>query len=116
MFTLMFYTEEDGSKPVGLFINSLNTKLRTKVLSDLNRLRECGNMLREPQSKHLQDGIFELRSIQGNNIVRILYFYDRDRIVVVTNGFVKKTQRTPYREIQLAMHRRQAYRSRTRRN
>lgn len=109
MFTVSFYTEADGSKPVGQFINSLDVKLRTKVVSDLNRLREGGNILREPYSKHLVDGIFELRSIRGNNIVRILYFYDRDKIIIATNGFVKKTQRTPVREIRLAMRRRKDY-------
>ena len=41
------------------------------------------------------DGIFELRSIEGNNIVRILYFFDKGRIIIATNGFMKKTQKTP---------------------
>lgn len=109
MFGLFFYMEEDGSLPVAQFILELNPKLQAKVVSDLIRLKMIGNEMREPLSKYLGDGIFELRSIQGNNIVRILYFYDRDRIIVVTNGFVKKQQRTPRREIRLAAQRRKLY-------
>lgn len=109
MFTIHYYTEADGSKPVQEFILSLNIKLQAKVASDLERLRQAGNEIREPQSKYLRDGIFELRTIQGNNIVRLLYFYDKNRIIVVTNGFVKKQQKTPGREIRLAISRREVY-------
>lgn len=109
MFELYFYMEEDGDLPARRFIEGLNTKLQTKVSSDLVRLRMAGNMLREPQSKHLRDGIFELRTIQGNNIVRTLYFYDKGQIIIVTNSFIKKQQRTPRREIELAMQRRAEY-------
>lgn len=112
MFTVDFYRTEDGSEPVREFIQGLNIKLRAKVLSDLERLAMIGNELREPRSKHLQDGIFELRTMQGSNIVRLLYFYDRGQMVIVTNGFVKKTQRTPRSEIDLALRRRDEYRKR----
>lgn len=115
MFELILYTEDDGSRPVEQFLDGLLPKLRAKVLSDMERLRTAGNTLREPQSKHLEDGIFELRTVQGNNIVRILFFYDRGRIVVLTNGFVKKQQRAPRREIELAIRRREQYWKNTRR-
>ena len=51
----------------------------------------------------------ELRTILGNNIVRILYFFDEDEIIIATNGFVKKQQKTPRSEILLARHRRTIY-------
>jgi|GEM_PF-3602378 toxin-antitoxin system, toxin component, relE family len=44
----------------------------------------------------------ELRTILGNNIVRILYFFDEDEIIIATNGFVKKQQKTLRSEILLA--------------
>ena len=53
-----------------------------------------------------EDGIFELRSKAGTDIVRILYFFDGDRIIIATNGFVKKQQKTPRSEIELAKKRR----------
>ena len=56
-------------------------------------------MLREPFSKKISDHIFELRIRQGTNIVRILYFYAEDDTACLNNGFIKKTERTPEREL-----------------
>ena len=109
MFSVNFYREEDGSKPVGEFIRSLDTKMKAKVVSDLHRLEMLGNEARAPLSKFLEDDIFELRSVSGSNIVRILYFFDEDEIIIATNGFVKKQQKTPRSEILLAKQRRAIY-------
>ena len=108
-FTVCFYKDKDGSKPLGTFIKSLETKLKAKVVANLTLLEEYGNLAREPLSSHLDDGIFELRTIEGHVIVRILYFFDNDRIIIATNGFVKKQQKTPRQEIELANARRKDY-------
>ena len=55
------------------------------------------------------DDIFELRTILGNNIVRILYFFDEGETIIATNGFIKKQQKTPRSEILLAKQRRTIY-------
>jgi phage-related protein len=104
-----FYRDSNGSKPVGLFIRTLDNKMKAKVVANLQLLEEYGNLAREPLSKELEDGIFELRTSEGNNIVRILYFFDKEQIIVATNGFVKKQQKTPRSEIDLAKHRRNDY-------
>ena len=70
-FQVNFYRDIDGSKPVGLFIRMLDVKMKAKVVANLHLLEEYGNLAREPLSKELEDGIFELRSGEGNNIVRI---------------------------------------------
>ena len=54
----------------------------------------------------LGDGIFELRCKLGSNITRALYFFYVGKKIIVTNGFVKKTQKTPPFEIKLAKERR----------
>ena len=108
-FRVDFYKENDGSKPLGDFIRSLDTKMKAKVVANLRLLEEYGNKAREPLSKSLGDGIFEIRTIENGNIVRILYFFDNDRIIIATNGFVKKQQRTPQSEIDLAKKRRDDY-------
>lgn len=108
-FRVDFYKKEDGTKPVGQFIRSLDLKMKAKVVANMHLLEEYGNMAREPLSKELGDGIFELRTIEGNDIVRVLYFFDRDRIIIATNGFVKKQQKTPRSEIELAKDRRTDY-------
>ena len=68
-----------------------------------------GTQLREPYSKSLGDGIFELRAKQSSNITRILYFFVVGHQIILTNGFVKKTQKTPPEEIALAQKYRADY-------
>ena len=81
-FSVDFYREEDGSKPVGQFIRSLPIQMKAKVIGNLHLLEEYGNLAREPLSKHLEDGIFELRCKTGTDIIRILYFFDENMIIM----------------------------------
>ena len=106
MFTVEFYNTQDGKEPVSDFLDSLDYKMRAKLVSLLELLEEKGTSLRMPYSSYLEDGIFELRCIQGNNISRVLYFFYIDKQIIVTNGFIKKTQKTPRKEIELAKSRR----------
>ena len=111
-FTVIAYEKEDGETPVEDFINGLDVKMRAKMYGLLSILQEKGNTLREPYSKHLDDGIFELRCKVGNNITRILYFFYYEGKIILTNGFVKKTQKTPSSEIERAKRYRADYHSR----
>ena len=60
MFEVQFYERENGDSPVEDFLNGLDIKMRNKILMILNVLQEKGNQLREPYSKHVEDGIFEV--------------------------------------------------------
>lgn len=84
------------------FILSLDEKLRAKTLWNINLLAKVGTALRGPESSKLDDGIFEIRTIVGTNLTRVLYFFCIGKKAVLTNGFVKKTQKTPKREIEKA--------------
>lgn len=55
-----------------------------------------------PYSEHLVDEIFEIRAKVGSDIARVLYFFVIGKKIVLTNGFIKKTQKTPKNEIELA--------------
>ena len=101
-FKIIFYQNEDGTKPVADFLRSLDIDMRAKIASEIAMLKQFGNLLREPHSKPIEDGIFELRAKFGSDISRVLYFFFARRRVVLTNGFVKKTQKTPKAEIELA--------------
>ena len=52
--------------------------------------------------KHIDDGIYEVRIEVGSNIFRIFSFFDEGQLVILVNGFQKKTQKTPKNEILLA--------------
>lgn len=101
-FKAEFYKKEDGSKPAKEFMLSQNEKMKTKLFGLVDILEQYGNQLREPYSKHLDDGIFELRAKVGTDISRVLYFFYHEGRIILTHGFVKKTQKTPPSEIEKA--------------
>ena len=115
-FTVIAYEKENGTVPVEEFLDSVNPKMRAKIYGLLKILQEKGNEIREPYSKHLESGIFELRCKFGGDITRVLYFFYYDVKIVLTNGFIKKTQKTPKYEIQLAKDRREDFIERMRKN
>ena len=87
------------------FGNSTNFYLlmnNSGLLMILKILQEKGNLLSEPYSNHLDDGIFEIRGKVGSDISRVLYFFYFGGKIIVTNGFIKKTQKTPSKEIEKA--------------
>jgi phage-related protein len=109
MIDVDYYTFEDGSNPIDPYLESLDKKMRAKVLRSFLMLEEFGISLRLPYSENLGDGIFELRVKQGSDIERVLYFFYIGNKAILTNGFTKKQQKTPKGEIQLAKDRRNDY-------
>ena len=101
-FEVIFYKKENGEEPVKEFLLSLNVKMRAKVARAISILERNGNELREPFSKYLGDGIFELRISFSSDISRVLYFFFNKKRIILTNAFIKKTQKTPYNEIEKA--------------
>lgn len=108
-YEVIFYEKENGDVPVEDFLKSLDRKMRVKISGIIGILQEYGTYLREPYSKYLEDGIFELRGKLGNNISRVLYFFCYDGKIILTNGFVKKTQKTPKAETERAKAYRKDY-------
>lgn len=108
-FEVQFYEKENGEIPVEDFLLSLDKKMRAKLTGMISILQDYGNQLREPYSKHLEDGIFEIRSKVGSDISGVLYFFCYDGKIILTNGFVKKTQKTPRIEITRAKKYREDY-------
>lgn len=74
---IIFYDTPDGTEPVRKFLDGLDIKMRAKMVRTIKLLQDNGSDLREPTSKSLGDGIFELRAQMGNNITRVLYFFYR---------------------------------------
>lgn len=101
-FDVEYYEKSDGTYPVEEFILSQNNKMKAKIFKNLELLEIRGNELREPYSKYIEDGIFELRNKVGSDITRILYFFVIGEKIILTNGYVKKTQKAPKSEIEIA--------------
>ena len=71
-FTVEFYETESGDQPAKEFLLSLDKKMRAKMADMIRILQDNGYELREPYSKHLSEGIFELRAKVGTDITREL--------------------------------------------
>ena len=112
VFDIEFYTLPDGRKPVEEFLDSLPVKMRIKAINSLDLLEQYGNQLRMPYSKALNDGLFELRIQFSSDISRIFYFFYIGNKIVVTNGFVKKTRKTPQTELKKAQKYKKEYEKR----
>ncbi|MDR3345172.1 MAG: type II toxin-antitoxin system RelE/ParE family toxin [Oscillospiraceae bacterium] len=108
-YDIQFFETSEGKCPVRDFMDSLDMKMLAKLYRTLEMVEEFGSALREPYSKHLDDGIFELRAKVGSDITRVLYFFFIGHKVILTNGFIKKTQKTPQGEINKAKEYRKEY-------
>ena len=117
MFSVELYETVDGVSPVEEFFEVLRTTnphLLSKTLRTVGLLEQYGNSLREPYSKPLKGGIFELRATFGNDTCRLLYFFRKDKIVIIDHGFINKTNKTPIMDLNLAVQREKDYERRHR--
>ena len=115
-FVVEFYETEDGRIPTQEFLDSLDPKMNAKMVGLMEILEERGYSLREPYSAPLEDGVFELRAVQGSNISRALFFFYIEGRIIITHGFIKKTQKTPKSQIELARKYRADFLNRQRNN
>lgn len=111
-FDVDFFKFDNGDCPTQDYLDSVDKKLRAKILWAVSLLEKNGNMLGMPYSEYLDDGIFELRSKQGSDISRVLYFFCIGRKIILTHGFTKKTNKVPKSEIETAKKYRDIYLSR----
>ena len=83
-------------------MNTLNEKEQEKIQYGLLLLK---NQDRLPKKfiKLIRDGLYELRAEYGGNIFRVFFIFDEGKIVVLFNGFQKKSQKTPPNEIEKAL-------------
>ena len=117
MFNIEFYTDANGISELWDFLDDLQQKALTskdariqhkQIVQYIQLLEDHGTQLGENITKHLGDGIWELRP--GNN--RVLYFFHKDDTYVLLHQFRKKTQKTPQREIEKAKAERRDWLSR----
>ena len=106
IYLIDFYKNENGKIPVQDFLYSLEPKLRAKAFRDIELLQNLGNELKEPYVKSLKGnknkGLYELRIKFSNDIARIFYFTYCDNKYILLHGFIKKSMKTPTKEIDKA--------------
>lgn len=107
-----FYIKGNGRIPVEEFLDELPLKHREKAIRSLMLLKEFGELLGEPYIRYMGDDIFELRIKFAKDISRIFYFFWSDRKIILTNGFVKKSQKTPKNELDKAKKYKEDYKRR----
>lgn len=112
-FDLVFYQKTNGDCPVGEFLYSLNNIMLNKMIAKLDVLQCYSNLPKGDFTKNLGDGIFEVRAQTKTDISRVLFFFDKNRKIILTNGFIKKSQRLPASELETAKKYRADYLART---
>lgn len=84
------------------FVKSLDDNVREKIDYVLDMLKKLKKV--NPKFvNHIRDGLFELRVEWEGNIYRVFFVFDSGNIVVLFNGFKKKSQKTPIREVNKAL-------------
>lgn len=110
MKEIKFYYTSSGHSPVEEFLESLTAKQAKKVAWTLRIVRDTERVSSKYFEKLVNtDDILEVRVQSGNNIFRILGFYDGSNCIVLTNAFAKKAQKTPIQEKKLAEQRKKEY-------
>ena len=86
------------------FFFKQSKKVKAKIIWTFDLLEDL-QRVPETYLKHIEstDGLYEIRVQFGSNIFRIFCFFDEGQLVVLANGFQKKTQKTPIKEIEMAL-------------
>lgn len=94
------------------FFTRQKQKVKDRIIWTL-RLIETLQRVPTDYLKHMEgtDGLYEIRVQTGNNIFRIFCFFDQGKLVVLANGFQKKTQKTPKSDIEKALRIKQEYKA-----
>jgi len=107
MFHIEFYKDKDGKSEIIDFLDELQQKGETsktervnrmKILAHMQALEENGTRIGQPFVKHIEGSLWELRPLKN----RIFFFYWKDDTFVLLHHFVKKSQKTPEKEIEQA--------------
>lgn len=102
-WTVETYETSGGTKPVDEFIQKLLPTTVAKIIHHNILLKQYGNRLGMPHAKNLGSGLNELR-IRGNEEVRIFYCF-KQKTIFLLHAFKKQTQKTPQKEIEIALTR-----------
>jgi phage-related protein len=103
--TIHYYISSRGENPVKEFLDSLQENQQAKILRIFQYIEEYGLQVVLPHIKKLAGSpLWEIR-ILGKDNIRILYIIAEKNAILVLHGFIKKKQKTPHKEIDIAINR-----------
>lgn len=119
MYSIKFYKDKDGKEPLKEYLKELGSRTDKNSRINFNKIRDYiktlsiyGTRAGEPFVKHIDGDIWELRPLRN----RILFFaYDGEQFILLAH-FIKKTQKTPKREIEKAQNLMNEYKERGKNN
>jgi phage-related protein len=100
---VVFYKSEHGDEPVREWLKSLSSEDRKTIGEDIKTV-QFGWPLGMPVVRKIEPGIWEVRSNLKNRIARTLFTIEGN-VMVLLHGFIKKTQKTPQNELEVAQRR-----------
>jgi len=110
MREIRFYRTGSGHCPVEDFLDDLPSKKAQKVVWVLRLIEELNDVPTQYFKKLVgTNALWEARARQGGDAYRLLGFFDGPRLVILTSGFSKKSQKVPREEIELASRRKKDY-------
>ena len=99
----VFYRTEAGGEPVRVWLKSLPSREDRKRIGEDIKTVEFGWPVGMPVCRSGGGGIYEVRSdLAQNRIARVLFYFDKNGQMVLLRGFIKKTQKTPDEDLELA--------------
>lgn len=107
MYTVKFYEDANGKSEVRDYLEELacnsktdkNTRInKNKIFTYIKALQEYGTRIGKPIVKHIEDNLWELRPLSN----RIYFFYWKNNIFILVHYYIKKSQKTPKRELETA--------------
>lgn len=102
---IYYYTTTSGDNPVKEFLDGLSFKQQTKILRIFQIIQEYGLISALPHIKKLTGTPFWEIRILGKDNIRVIYIVPEQNHILVLSGFIKKTDKTPQREINIAQAR-----------
>jgi len=100
-YQVLFYQGPGGRRPAEEFLDALPVKARAKAAKWMEKLEEFGPDLPRPYADIVRGKIRELRAIFASAQYRLLYFF-YGKYIIITHGFIKKTDETPDNELKKA--------------
>ncbi len=101
-YKVKFYQDDKGNIPVIEYLEKIGKKEKAKILKYIEFLEMNDGYLDEPYSKHIKGKIRELRVDFSKNKHRVFYFTFIKKTIILLHAFLKKTKKTPIKEIKKA--------------